>query len=140
MDRAIIRKLQEQFRVDTRILSVGLVSLRFLARLVLSGTNETTKPPVLSPGPRRARERRRAMKTLMKTHAAVIAALTPTASALAATGPREDTSGLYVWMFLGVCALIVVAQVVPAILLAVGAIKGVAEGIKERRGRRIEAN
>ena len=78
------------------------------------------------------------MKTLMKTYAAVIAAVTPTASALAATGPREDTTGLYVWVFLGVCALIVVAQVAPAIRMTAGAIKGVAEGIKERRAAKAE--
>lgn len=78
------------------------------------------------------------MKTLMKTYAAVIATLTPAASALAATGTREDTTGLYVWVFLGVCALIVVAQLAPAIMMTAGAIKGVTEGIKERRAAKAE--
>jgi hypothetical protein len=53
--------------------------------------------------------------------------------AIAATAAREDTSGVFVWIFLGVCALIVVAQVVPAVMMMLGAAKGVAEAIKERR-------
>ena len=36
-------------------------------------------------------------------------------AALAATAGREDNSPLVVWMFLIFCALIVIAQVVPAI-------------------------
>ncbi len=54
-------------------------------------------------------------------------------NAAAATGAREDTSGLFVWIFLGVCALIVVAQVVPAVMMMFGAAKGVARAIKEHR-------
>ena len=54
-------------------------------------------------------------------------------NAIAATAAREDTSGVFVWIFLGVCALIVVAQVVPAVVMMFGAAKGVAEAIKERR-------
>ena len=38
-------------------------------------------------------------------------------SALAATGVREDSSGIFVWVFLGFCALIVVVQVMPALFL-----------------------
>jgi hypothetical protein len=52
-------------------------------------------------------------------------------SAFAATGTREDSSGIFVWVFLGFCALIVVAQVIPAILLATGMVKGVASVVKE---------
>ncbi|MBE0618264.1 MAG: hypothetical protein IH608_10105 [Proteobacteria bacterium] len=72
------------------------------------------------------------MKTTERICATLFTTLTPV-TALAAASGREDTSGLFVWAFLGLCALIVAAQVVPAILMAVGAIKGAAEGLKERR-------
>ena len=71
------------------------------------------------------------MKTTKRLAATLIATLAPAAPALAA-GTREDTSGLYVWVFLGFCALIVAAQIVPAALMVIGAAKGVAEGIRER--------
>ncbi len=52
-------------------------------------------------------------------------------SAFAATGAREDNSGIVVWAFLGLCALIVVAQLVPAILVGFGLIKGIAQKNEE---------
>jgi hypothetical protein len=63
------------------------------------------------------------MRNIITTTIAMLAAATP---AFAATAGRIDHSGLFVWIFLGFCALIVVAQVVPAVLLMVGMIKGVA--------------
>ncbi len=42
----------------------------------------------------------------------------------AATG-REDNSGLFVWIFLSFCALIVVAQLIPAAMVLFGLAKGV---------------
>ena len=65
----------------------------------------------------------RALTTLMGILAPV--------TAWAATGAREDASGLFVWIFLGFCALIVIAQIVPAILLMTGMVKGVASVVKE---------
>ncbi len=41
----------------------------------------------------------------------------------AATSGRVDHSGLVVWMFLGFCGLILVAQLVPAVLMLIGAAK-----------------
>jgi hypothetical protein len=41
-----------------------------------------------------------------------------------ATG-REDNSDLFVWIFLGFCALIVVAQLIPAAMVMLGLAKGV---------------
>jgi hypothetical protein len=41
-------------------------------------------------------------------------------SAFAASGARDDNSGLFVWIFLGFCALIVVAQLMPAVLMMLG--------------------
>jgi len=45
-------------------------------------------------------------------------------NAFAAGGAREDNSGIFVWMFLGFCALIVVVQIVPAVLMLFGFAKG----------------
>ena len=66
----------------------------------------------------------------MKTLATIIGLLAP-ATAFAATGAREDSSGLFVWIFLGFCSLIVVAQVIPAVLLMFGMAKGVVAAAKE---------
>ena len=44
----------------------------------------------------------------------------------AATNGREtDNSDLFVWIFLGFCALIVVAQLIPAAMVLFGVVKGV---------------
>jgi len=53
------------------------------------------------------------------------------ATAFAAAGAREDSSGIFVWIFLGFCALIVVAQIVPAVLLMFGMAKGITSVVKE---------
>lgn len=53
------------------------------------------------------------------------------ATAFAASGVREDSSGVFVWIFLGFCALIVVAQVIPALLLMFGMAKGITSVVKE---------
>lgn len=55
-------------------------------------------------------------------------------SALAASGAREDNSGVLVWIFLGFCALIIVAQLAPAVLTMIGMVKGVADSV----GRKAE--
>lgn len=66
----------------------------------------------------------------MKTLATILATIAP-ATALAATGTREDSSGIFVWVFLGFCALIVVAQVIPAVLLMFGMAKGIKSVVKD---------
>ncbi len=38
---------------------------------------------------------------------------------------REDNSDLFVWIFLAFCALIVIAQLIPAIMMMLGVAKGV---------------
>jgi hypothetical protein len=43
----------------------------------------------------------------------------------AADAAREDNSGLFVWIFLAFCALIVVAQLIPAVMMLLGIAKGV---------------
>jgi len=67
----------------------------------------------------------RALATLMGNLAPV--------TAFAAAGAREDSSGIFVWVFLGFCALIVVAQVVPAILLMTGMVKGIVSVVKDEK-------
>lgn len=59
----------------------------------------------------------------MKALAAIIATLAP-ATAFAASTLHEDNSGIFVWLFLGFCALIVVVQVMPAVILMLGFAKG----------------
>lgn len=59
----------------------------------------------------------------MKALAAIIATLAP-ATAFAASNLHPDNSGIFVWFFLGFCALIVVVQVMPATILMLGFAKG----------------
>jgi len=70
----------------------------------------------------------------MKTLATVIATFAGLApvTAFAANG-RADESGFFVWVFLGFCALIVIAQVVPALLLMFGLVKGVSQAMTEKK-------
>ena len=67
------------------------------------------------------------MRALITT---IVGTLAP-GTAFAASGAREDSSGIFVWVFLGFCAMIVVAQVIPAVLLMVGMAKGVASVVKD---------
>lgn len=61
----------------------------------------------------------------MKALATIIGTLAP-ATSFAASTLREDSSGLFVWIFLGFCALIIAAQVIPAALMLFGIVKGIA--------------
>jgi Na+/glutamate symporter len=66
------------------------------------------------------------MKTRIANNVLMMAIFSAT-SAFAGSGTREDSSGLFVWIFLGFCALIVVVQVVPALLLFFGFAKGLSK-------------
>jgi hypothetical protein len=44
--------------------------------------------------------------------------------AAATEGREADNSGLFVWIFLGFCALIVAAQLIPAAMVLFGIVKG----------------
>ena len=68
----------------------------------------------------------------MRAQVTLMGILAP-ATAFAASGVREDNSGIFVWVFLGFCALIVAAQVIPAVLLMFGMGKGAASVVKEER-------
>lgn len=66
------------------------------------------------------------MKTTLRTIASATAATMATAAPAFAAPAYTDNSGLLVWTFLGFCAVIVVAQVLPALMMMVGIVKGVA--------------
>lgn len=63
----------------------------------------------------------------MRTTALVNALLISlaTVSSAFAAGGHEDNSGLFVYIFLGFCALIIALQVLPAVLMLFGMAKGV---------------
>jgi hypothetical protein len=69
------------------------------------------------------------MRALITT-IATVASLAPVAAF--AAGGRVDDCGMFVWMFLGFCALIVVAQVVPAVLLMCGLVKGIGQVVTQK--------
>jgi len=53
-----------------------------------------------------------------------IATVATTAPAFAATGNVMEHTGLLAWTFFGFCAVIVIAQIVPAALLLIGMVRG----------------
>ncbi|WP_432821073.1 hypothetical protein [Trichloromonas sp.] len=57
--------------------------------------------------------------------AAATATLMTFASSAFASGGRVDHSGIVVWVFLGFCGMIVAAQLIPALLVMLGIVKGV---------------
>ena len=59
------------------------------------------------------------MRALITT---IIGTIAP-ATAFAASTPHIDNSGIFSWIFLGFCALIVVMQVMPAVLMMAGVVK-----------------
>ena len=62
------------------------------------------------------------MKTLINT----TIALALTAAPAFAAGNGGEHYGLLTWAFCGFCALVVVAQAVPAVMLMAGMVKGLA--------------
>ena len=56
------------------------------------------------------------------------ALLAPATHALAEAGTRQDHSQFLVWAFLGMCALIVIIQLMPVAMLAYGLVKGLLQG------------
>ncbi|MDO9308763.1 MAG: hypothetical protein Q7V04_06825 [Deltaproteobacteria bacterium] len=61
-----------------------------------------------------------------------MATLAP-ATAFAASTLHEDNSGIFVWVFLGFCALIVVVQVMPAVILMLGFAKGLSAKMSKQQ-------
>ena len=72
------------------------------------------------------------MKALTKSVLTTLITLSASMPAVAAsTAGRTDHSGILVWAFLGFCALIVVAQLVPAVMMMLGIVKGAASSKEE---------
>lgn len=59
----------------------------------------------------------------MRTIATIMGVIAP-ATAFAASGSGEG-SGVFVWIFLGFFAVIVVGQLVPAVMLVAGLVRGI---------------
>jgi hypothetical protein len=60
----------------------------------------------------------------MRTIAAIIGTLIPASVFAAAVAPAGD-DGIFIWIFLGFFALIVVGQLIPAAMLITGLVKGI---------------
>lgn len=60
----------------------------------------------------------------MKTLATLIGTIAP-ATAFAAENAGAGNDGFFVWIFLGFFALVVVGQLVPAVMLIIGLVKGI---------------
>lgn len=70
----------------------------------------------------------------MRTLAALIGTIAP-ATAFAAANTPAESNGIFVWIFLGFFAMIVVGQLIPAVMLIIGLVKGIAT----RTGAKTEA-
>lgn len=64
------------------------------------------------------------MKKITQLSLTGIAFLSTLIPAFAATGAREDNSMTLVYLFLGVCGLIIFLQLIPVFALGLGMIKG----------------
>jgi hypothetical protein len=70
------------------------------------------------------------MKRLLTYLMVLATQLVLASNLMAATGLRDDTSMILVYLFLGMCALIVMVQLVPTFLLLIGLVKSVWSGKK----------
>jgi hypothetical protein len=61
---------------------------------------------------------------VMRTLATLIGIIAP-ATAFAAAGVTDEGNGIFVWIFLGFFAVIVVGQLIPAFMLITGLVKGI---------------
>ncbi|MGK2944145.1 MAG: hypothetical protein ACSLFC_05335 [Desulfuromonadales bacterium] len=70
------------------------------------------------------------MKSTMTILMVLVTQLGLASNLMAATATREDGSMFLVWMFLGMCALIVIIQLMPAMFLLFGLLKSLFTGNK----------
>jgi hypothetical protein len=68
------------------------------------------------------------MRTIINT---IMATIATTTTAFAANGAANEEPGILAWGFIGFCAVILVGQLVPAAMLIIGAVKGLATTPKE---------
>lgn len=73
------------------------------------------------------------MKRMLLSTMSLLAMGMVTRSAWAADGAETYQGNMLVLLFLGVCALIVVAQLVPALILMMGTISGIAKRVAARK-------
>jgi len=67
----------------------------------------------------------------MKTLAILIGIIAP-AAVFAAENAPAGNDGIFVWIFLGFFAVIVVGQLIPAAMLIIGLVKGITAKSKEK--------
>ncbi|MBC8017048.1 MAG: hypothetical protein H7X83_00820 [Verrucomicrobia bacterium] len=70
------------------------------------------------------------MRALINT---LIANVAMTATAFAANGAQGDEPGILAWGFMVLCAVILAGQLIPAAMMAIGVVKGLATAPKETR-------
>jgi len=75
------------------------------------------------------------MKTLSTVFSAVALSLVTSSAALASSGATNKVfvSGPLILLFLGFCALVVVIQCIPAIIMLYGMIKGTVSAVNDER-------
>jgi hypothetical protein len=75
------------------------------------------------------------MKTLSTVFSAVAFSLVTSTAALASSGATNKVfvSGPLILLFLGFCALVVVIQCIPAIIMLYGMIKGTVSAVNDER-------
>lgn len=79
-------------------------------------------------------------KTFRLIGSIIPAWLAMSGNALAVTTNRVYHSGVLVMVFLGFCALVVVVQLIPALLVLWGMIKGAATGQGKEQAAKAETN
>ena len=62
---------------------------------------------------------------------AILSGILAPATVFAASGAGEVSSGILIWVFFGFCALVVVVQVIPAVLMMFGMAKGITSVVKD---------
>ena len=70
------------------------------------------------------------MRTTINT---IMATVAMTTAAFAANGASAEEPGLLAWGFIGLFAIVLVSQLIPAVMLMVGAVKGLATAPKEAK-------
>ncbi len=68
------------------------------------------------------------MKTTRITSLLGTLLLAPATQVLAEATARQDDSQFLVWAFLGMCALIIIVQLMPVAVIAFGLVKGLVKG------------
>ncbi|MDD2337118.1 MAG: hypothetical protein PHD01_11130 [Geobacteraceae bacterium] len=79
------------------------------------------------------------MKVLRIVGNAFLVSLATASGAFAATTTRAYSGGILLFAFLGLCALVVVAQLIPAIVVIFGMVKGLVQKEKDIQVVKVES-